>query len=479
MTLHVPNFSDTRILVVGDVMLDRYWHGDASRISPEAPVPVVSIKTLEERPGGAGNVGLNARSVGCNVNLLGISGDDEAADILSQRLQATGVDVNLSRYKNLSTLVKLRVLSLHQQLLRLDFEQTLHPTDLSALIKNYRTALANTDVVILSDYGKGTLRDVQTFIQLANDANIPVLVDPKSLDFNIYRGATILTPNRKEFEAVVGKCEDEQTFINKGLKLIDNFQLGALLITRGEQGMTLLRKGEPELHLPAQAREVYDVTGAGDTVISILAAVLGAGEDLQLAASLANVAAGIVVGKLGAACVSVPELRRAVQEVQSSGRGVMTEDQLKIAIEDARAHGERIVMTNGCFDILHAGHVTYLEQAKALGNRLIVAVNDDDSVVRLKGPNRPINTLNRRMAVLAGLGAVDWVVPFSEDTPERIIHHLLPDILVKGGDYEISNIVGANAVIKNGGEVKVLCFVDDCSTTEMVNRILQLNKEAI
>jgi D-beta-D-heptose 7-phosphate kinase/D-beta-D-heptose 1-phosphate adenosyltransferase len=237
--------------------------------------------------------------------------------------------------------------------------------------------------------------------------------------------------------------------------------------------MTLLRRGQPEFHLPTQAREVFDVTGAGDTVISVLAAALAAGEDLPAATALANLAAGIVVGKLGTASVSVPELRRSAQLGQDAGFGEMNPTQLKIAVEDARSHGERIVMTNGCFDILHAGHVAYLNQARRLGDRLIVAVNDDDSVRRLKGEGRPINPVDRRMAVLAALESVDWVVPFSEDTPERLICDISPDLLVKGGDYQPRDIAGYDCVKRQGGDVVVLGFEDGCSTSDIIATIRQ------
>lgn len=298
-----------------------------------------------------------------------------------------------------------------------------------------------------------------------------MLVDPKSLDFTAYSGATLVTPNMAEFEQVVGVCNSEQELIEKSAALIDILDLQALLVTRGEHGMTLLRKDEPELHLPTHAQEVFDVTGAGDTVISVLAAALAAGEDLPAATALANLAAGIVVGKLGTASVSVPELRRSVLVGQDAGFGVMSQAQLQIAVEDARSHGERIVMTNGCFDILHAGHVAYLNQARRLGDRLIVAVNDDDSVQRLKGKGRPINPVDRRMTVLAALERVDWVVPFSEDTPERLICEINPDLLVKGGDYKPRDIAGYDCVTRNGGEVVVLDFEDGCSTSDIIETI--------
>ncbi len=289
----------------------------------------------------------------------------------------------------------------------------------------------------------------------------------------------MLTPNRGEFEAVVGPCHSEEEFCEKGEALRRTLALHALLITRSEQGMTLLQEGRAPLHLPAQAREVFDVTGAGDTVIAVLAAALAAGQDWSEATALANLAAGIVVGKLGAASVTVPELRQVIRQLGADDPGarygVVDEDELLRQVAQAHALGERIVMTNGCFDLLHAGHVAYLEHARALGDRLIVAVNDDDSVRRLKGAQRPINALSQRMAVLAALRSVDWVVPFGEDTPERLICRLLPDLLVKGGDYHPDDIAGAQCVRAQGGEVRVLGFEAGCSTSEIVARIRRLS----
>jgi D-beta-D-heptose 7-phosphate kinase/D-beta-D-heptose 1-phosphate adenosyltransferase len=405
MRLEIPAFDTARVLVVGDVMLDRYWHGNTSRISPEAPVPVVHVGEVEERPGGAGNVGLNIASLGAAATVMGVTGADEPARVLEQRLQAAGIECGFHRLGHCPTVTKLRVISRHQQLIRLDFEDGFGGYDASALLHRAQRALADADVVVLSDYSKGTLRPlVQDLIGSARAAGKPVLVDPKGAEFGLYRGATVLTPNLREFEAVVGSCANEDDIVEKGGALMQDLDLQALLITRSEHGVTLLQAGQPVLHLPTRAREVFDVTGAGDTVISVLAAALAAGMDLAGSTALANLAAGIVVGKLGTAAVTVPELYRALQVEQESGNGVLTESQLLEAVDVGRAHGETIVMTNGCFDILHAGHVTYLEQARRLGDRLIVAVNDDDSVRRLKGEGRPVNAHERRMTVLAALG---------------------------------------------------------------------------
>lgn len=470
MKLSMPRFDQAPVLVVGDVMLDRYWHGGTSRISPEAPVPVVKVDQIEDRPGGAANVALNIAALGAPASLVGVTGADEAADSLANSLKAAGVVARFQRIAHQPTIVKLRVMSRHQQLLRIDFEEPF-ATDGLALSEEVDSLLEGVKVLVLSDYGKGALKNHQVLIQAARARGIPVLADPKGKDFSIYRGASVITPNLSEFEAIVGHCSDESELVAKGAQLMHELELGALLVTRGEHGMTLLRPEHAALHLPARAREVFDVTGAGDTVISTLAAALAAGEELPNAVGLANLAASIVVGKLGTAAISAPELRRAIQREEGSERGVLGLEQLLLAVDDARAHSEKIVFTNGCFDILHAGHVTYLEQARAQGDRLIVAINDDASVSRLKGPGRPINSVDRRMAVLAGLGAVDWVISFAEGTPENLLEHIKPDVLVKGGDYSVDQVVGADIVSAYGGEVKVLGLVENSSTTAIVEKI--------
>lgn len=471
MLLQVPAFNQSRVLVVGDVMLDRYWHGGTHRISPEAPVPVVKVEQLEDRPGGAANVALNAAALGSAAVVIGLTGADEQAEALQLRLESAGILPLFQKEESVPTITKLRVISRHQQLMRLDFEESFESIDLSPLVSLFEKQLPLAGTVVLSDYGKGALRDPQALIQLARQQGVPVLVDPKGRDFTKYRGATLITPNLAEFEAVVGPCRTERELVEKGQQLLRDLELDALLVTRSEHGMTLLRAGQAELHLPARAREVFDVTGAGDTVISVLAAALAAGSPLEQAVALANMAAGIVVGKLGTATVSGPELRRAVQREQGVERGVMSEEQLLVALQDARAQGEKIVFTNGCFDIIHAGHVGYLEQARKLGDRLVVAINSDASVTRLKGPGRPINPVERRMAVLAGLEAVDWVTYFEDDTPERLLELFKPDVLVKGGDYSVDQVVGWEIVQGYGGKVAVLDFLDNCSTTAIVNKI--------
>jgi D-beta-D-heptose 7-phosphate kinase / D-beta-D-heptose 1-phosphate adenosyltransferase len=473
MKIDIPNFAQAKVLVVGDVMLDRYWHGNTTRISPEAPVPVVHINQYEDRAGGASNVALNVAALGGEATLLGLVGNDEAARILQQQLVDARVKTQLLALAQYPTISKLRVVAHNQQLIRLDFEDHFASCDFTRFFISYHEQLAAAKLVILSDYGKGTLTRSRELISAARHMNVPVLVDPKNSDFNNYYGATIITPNQKEFEAVVGTCNSDDELVVKAEALLDQYQFGAILITRGAHGMSLISREHPPLHIPTRAREVYDVTGAGDTVIATLGAAIAAGVGIQDATIFANAAAGVVVRKFGTATVSAAELRRAMQRQQDPWAAILTESELMQQVADARAHGERIIMTNGCFDILHAGHVTYLEQAKALGQRLIVAVNDDDSVRRLKGQARPINALPQRMLLLAALRAVDWVVPFSEDTPERLITQVLPDVLAKGGDYKVEQIAGAKAVLAAGGKVEIIPLVEGFSSTKIAEQAVK------
>lgn len=467
----LPAMEGARVLVVGDVILDRYWYGTTRRISPEAPVPVVQVQRTEERAGGAGNVALNVRSLGGQAVLIGVTGVDTAAQSLRGLLEQKGVQCPFVEVAGFPTVTKLRVLSQHQQLIRLDFEDDDLAVPWGTVIDAYRHHIKDTNIVLLSDYAKGSLGCVAELIRLAREAGKPVLVDPKGSDFTRYRGATVITPNWSEFIAIAGPCEDEQTVEQKARALGEQLELEALLITRGERGMTLIPHQGERTDLSAHAAEVYDVTGAGDTVIATLATGLASGLSLPDATALANTAAGLVVAKLGTASVSMAELAAALHMPPHSASGIVDEDQLMTLVAQARERGERIVMTNGCFDILHAGHVYYLEAARKLGDRLIVAVNDDPSVKRLKGAERPVNPLPRRMVVLDALAAVDWVVPFSEDTPERLLGRLLPDVLVKGGDYSPDRIAGASLVTAHGGEVVVIDYLEGFSTTGLIGAL--------
>jgi D-beta-D-heptose 7-phosphate kinase/D-beta-D-heptose 1-phosphate adenosyltransferase len=366
------------------------------------------------------------------------------------------------------TTVKLRVLAHHHQLLRLDFE-TVSRDDRLDVTPDLHERVAAAGALVLSDYAKGALANPARWIDLARARGRPVLVDPKSRDFGRYAGADLLTPNSAEFEAVVGHCATDAELAARGRRLCREHGLGAVLVTRGERGMSLVRaEGEP-VHLGAQARDVFDVTGAGDTVCAIAACALASGSDLVTATILANAAAGLVVGKLGTAVVTNEELLAAVGVDNAADASIHDEQELLRMVAAARGRGERVVMTNGCFDILHAGHVRYLEQAAALGDRLLVAVNSDASVRRLKGAARPVNPLPQRLEVLAGLRMVDWVVPFDEDTPRRLIEAVGPDVLVKGGDYRIADIAGADEVLRRGGRVLTLPYHDGLSTTRIID----------
>ena len=470
MTLTIPDFSQTYVVVAGDVMLDQYLFGATSRISPEAPVPVVHVQETDDRPGGAANVAVNLASLGAGTRLIGAVGQDAAAATLEKILGAQGIDCDFAQVDDRPTITKTRVQSRGQQLIRLDQENAAALKD-SAIAEMLAAAAQKAGAVVLSDYGKGALTDVGVMISACREQGVPVLVDPKGRDFDRYRGATLITPNQGEFEAVAGVCDSDEELARRGWQMIEELNLTALLVTRSEKGMMLLETGNDPVFLHTQAREVYDVTGAGDTVIATLAGALASGQELAAAAALANVAAGLVVRKIGVATVTPGEIQVALHQRGQGGRGLVSREELKVLVGEARGRNERIVMTNGCFDILHAGHVAYLEEAKSLGDRLVVAVNDDDSVRRLKGETRPINGLDDRMLVLAGLAAVDYVVPFHEDTPAELINSVLPDVLVKGGDYKPEEIAGGKAVLANGGEVRVLAFRDGHSTTRMIDRM--------
>ena len=467
----LPDMSTGSVTVIGDVMLDRFWSGASRRVSPEAPVPVVSVTRQEDRAGGAGNVAVNLAELGLSVSLVGLCGEDDHARALRACVEGTGVRWNVMPCPA-ETIVKLRVLSRNQQLLRMDFEESLatHANDL--FVRYAQQHLTDADLVVFSDYAKGSLALVQSLLTHCRELNKPTLVDPKGVDFDRYRGAALLTPNLAEFEAVVGRCDTDETLVERAEALRTSLDLGGILVTRSEAGMTLVQAGQPPAHFSASAREVFDVTGAGDTVIAVMAGCLSAGLPMRDAAHFANHAAGVVVAKLGTASVSPEELLTAVSARPAGGAdNVLAETGLASALDDLRAAAQRIVMTNGCFDLIHPGHVRYLQQAKALGDVLVVAVNDDDSVRRLKGESRPVNTLDDRMAVLGALGAVDYVVPFSEDTPARLIKVLAPDVLVKGGDYAVEQIAGHESVLARGGEVRVLDFVDGHSTSGLIERL--------
>lgn len=473
----LAQLGSARVLVVGDVMLDRYYMGDTQRISPEAPVPIVKINRIEDKAGGAANVARNIAHLDAKVGLLGLIGEDAAGDTLSRILAHDGIHAVLLRQSDMPTIAKMRVISRHQQVVRLDMEERFSEAHSSALGDQLERMLSDYDVLLISDYDKGSLSCVARMIDMARTQGKKVLVDPKQLDLKVYCGADIITPNLAEFRAAGGQTHSDQAMVDSAREILGRCGIGAMLLTRSEHGMSLITPTMHQ-HVAAQVQEVSDVTGAGDTVIATLAVMLGAGMELHEAVQLANLAAGIVVGKLGAATVSPEELAVRLNTHLLSQGDVYQTPYAKVLqhIQFARQNGERIVFTNGCFDILHAGHVRYLAQARALGDRLVVGLNSDASVSRLKGPARPINPLAERATVLSSLSSVDWVLPFGDDpaesdTPLALIRKVRPDVLAKGGDYSVEGIVGATEVLGWGGEVRVLPFVDGCSTTAIVRKL--------
>ncbi len=453
-------------------MLDEYWLGTATRISPEAPAPVVRVESRDYRPGGAANVACNLAGLGARVTLLGIVGEDEEAEALDAAMRGAGVTCEWLRSKTRPTVRKLRVLSRNQQVIRLDRETPFSADDSARLIVRYAELLDGCSAVVLSDYAKGSLTDAGTLIEAARAAGTPVLVDPKSTDFGTYRGAGLLTPNRAEFEAALGGSgESPEEMAARAQRVCSLLEIGSMVVTLGEQGLLVAPASGPSRHIPARTREVYDVTGAGDTVTAVLAAGLAVGADLEHSAHLANVAAGVVVRRVGVAPIHLRDLTEELREPGAVDSAIIDAREAAAIGRRLRDSGRTLVMTNGCFDLLHAGHIACLAEARALGDRLMVAVNDDESVRRLKGGSRPVVPLDQRLAVLAALGSVDWVVPFSEDTPAALIEEVGPLVLAKGGDYKPGEIAGGDAVERLGGRVVVLPYHEGLSTTALLQRL--------
>lgn len=476
------DFSTARVLIVGDMMLDKYLHCDVNRISPEAPVPVAHLQHEETRPGGAGNVAANCATLGARVRVLGILGEDENARLLQDILDGYSVTLCMPLQPEFSTITKLRIVSKGHQLLRLDVENRIDDQLAKNLQPYFEQALPEADVVVFSDYGKGSLAEVKTLITKAAAMGKTTIVDPKGTDFERYRGASIITPNLLEFTSVVGPCGDDAELVDKARNLARDLELGGILVTRSERGMTYVPSEGDVLFVPAQVQDVFDVTGAGDTVVATLAVAIASEHSLEEAILLSNLCAGVVVGKVGTSTVSIAELdaARARQEGPSMRRTPKDQDprekiisvaDLKAIREQLRHDGRTIVMTNGCFDVLHAGHVRYINAASRKGDVLAIAVNSDASVRILKGDARPINPLEARMEVLSALQHVDWVVSFSDPTPQHLYNEILPDFLVKGADYESKAVVGADEVMKSGGRVELIDFVDGYSTTAIIEKI--------
>lgn len=471
---------EVRALVIGDLMLDEYLWGKTDRISPEAPVQVVDVIREDLRLGGAGNVVNNLVSLGCAVSVCSVIGADDNGAQLREVFSGMGVNVEaLFEDPDRRTGKKTRVMAAHQQIVRIDRESKdlLNPSFEAMLIDYIQKNGCNFNVLVVSDYLKGVLtpRVLESIVALGRDAKIPVVVDPKGSDYSKYRGATILTPNKKEAEQASGVAIiDESTLNQAAARLLEGLDLSALLITRSEAGMSLFRINLDPLHIPTVAREVYDVTGAGDTVLAVLSLGLAAGLSLDDSARLANCAAGIVVGKLGTSTLKPVEILDELgREHRDSDNKIKNLDVLAEIIAVEKSRGKKIVFTNGCFDLLHVGHVKYLQKARSFGDILVLGLNSDASIRRLKGEKRPLIAEDERAHILAALDCIDYVAVFDEDTPLHLIESLKPSILVKGGDYTLDGVVGREAVEADGGRVELVQFVDGKSTTNIIGRILQ------
>jgi len=470
-------FGNLKVLVVGDLMLDRYILGEVERISPEAPVPVLRHAQRYERPGGAANVAMNLAGLGCQTLLAGFWGNDTEQRELAVFLEKAGVDTAGVVTTSLPTISKTRILGRMQQLLRLDIESRERPSaeDQQHLLERVEQLVSKVHAVVLSDYAKGALtaRLCETAIRAARRLGVPVLVDPKSTDFSMYSGATAVCPNLKELSAATGVAAHEiEELLVAGEAQRQEHDLTYLTLTMSEKGIRVLSEGRT-FHSPARAREVYDVSGAGDTVIATMAACLAAKLPIETAVDLANLAAGIVVATVGTVPIAKHELIAALTPSSgiTSGEKMLDGERLLKRVAEWRAAGETIVFTNGCFDLLHVGHITLLEDCHKFGSKLVLGLNADASICRLKGPSRPIVGENERMRVMAALAAVDAVVLFAEDTPLELIKLVKPDVLVKGGDYSVETVVGHEAVIAAGGRVEIVPTVEGFSTSNIVKKL--------
>jgi D-beta-D-heptose 7-phosphate kinase / D-beta-D-heptose 1-phosphate adenosyltransferase len=466
------------VLVVGDIMLDRYILGDVDRISPEAPVPVLRHVQRYERPGGAANVAMNLAGLGCQAFLAGFWGDDGEQAELAKLMQVAGVHTLGVVTGSQPTISKTRIVGRNQQLLRLDIESRdpVPALEEQHLLERAVGLVGKVHAVVLSDYAKGALTGAlcEAVIRAAREAGIPVLADPKTPDFSKYSGATTVCPNLGELAAATGipAHRTDELLVAAQAQLVEH-DFKFLTVTMSEKGIALLRRDGVTYHSPARAREVFDVSGAGDTVIATLAASLAGGLQMETAVELANVAAGIVVGKVGTVPIAQHELIAALTPSSglTAGEKLLDFERTRLRVAEWRASGETIVFTNGCFDLLHVGHITLLEDCRRFGSKLVLGLNSDASIGRLKGPSRPIVGERERARVMAALAAVDAVVLFDEDTPLELIRALKPDVLVKGGDYTIETVVGHEDVIAAGGRVEIVPTVEGFSTSNIVKKL--------
>jgi D-beta-D-heptose 7-phosphate kinase / D-beta-D-heptose 1-phosphate adenosyltransferase len=471
-------FGRARVLILGDVMLDRFIYGNIERISPEAPIPVLTIERETDMPGGAANVARNLSGAGARAVLLGVVGADEWAGKLSAKLVSlAGIKIHLIEDCSRPTTVKTRFVADGQQVLRADQENSkaLSPQIQSRLLAAYESAMADSEIVILSDYAKGVLGNsvLAEAISIARRAGKTIVTDPKSVSFEKYRGATVLTPNRYELQAACGfECATDEAVVRGARQILKGGVCEIVVVTRGQDGMSIIRSNGDSHHLRTTAREVFDVSGAGDTVVATMTAALALGADIGDACTLANVAAGIVVGKHGTAIATSDEMIAALtpHHGPSDTYEIFSRERVVRMAREWRSAGLTVAFTNGCFDLLHPGHVSLLDQARRQADRLIVGINSDDSVRRLKGPARPLQSEIARATVLASLKSVDAVVIFEEDTPLQIIDVVRPDVLVKGADYTVDQVVGADLVSKRGGRVFLAELIPGHSTTSTLER---------
>ena len=443
-----------KITVIGDVMIDWYLHGESSRISPEAPVPVVNFKESKFQLGGAANVANNLKHLEIEPFLIGAVGKDHFGSLLKEHLKEEKIKFNLLSEKSFQTICKQRLMSSNQQLARIDYEQYFHASKLSNILNTFTKNIAKTDLIIVSDYGKGTVSNARKLIQSARKFKKKILIDPKGKDFTKYKGANLITPNKSEFEKIMGKVGSKKDLENKTKKMLEHLDLESLIVTLGSEGMYVLTKSNKKIignFINAYPQEVFDVSGAGDTTISALGAALSEDNDIFSAAEFANLAASISVSKLGTSTVSKDEVTN---------------------LEASKSNKEQvIVFTNGCFDIIHSGHLDLLKEAKSYGDKLIVGLNSDKSVSKLKGPERPIVGQSERKKILSALKFVDEVIIFNEENPLKLIKKLKPSILVKGADYTKEQVVGGTFVESYGGEIKLVKLTKGKSSSKIINRL--------
>ncbi|MXV43525.1 D-glycero-beta-D-manno-heptose-7-phosphate kinase [Saccharibacter sp. 17.LH.SD] len=474
----IDNFKFGHITVIGDIILDHYIMGEVHRVSPEAPVPVLLRSSQTSRPGGAANVAANAAALGCHVTLIGIVGPDKEARILQETLHPwPQIDTSsLITSENWDTITKTRIVSGRQQIVRIDHEQTTPPSQETyyRLIEATCRAIEHTDIVVCSDYAKGALSDavINAIMQAAQAHSVPVIVDPKRPDFSAYRGASLITPNLKEMALATQNMplETDQEVERASQKASEQFG-GDVLLTRSEAGMSLWCRNGRILHRAARKSEVFDVSGAGDTVIATIASILSAGQTLEMATTIATTAASIAVRKLGTSVVSRDELNQELKEEIEDKDLLMPIDRALTIINEWKRHGATIVFTNGCFDLLHPGHISLIEGAAKQGDKLIVALNSDQSVKRLKGAQRPLQNEHARAKIMSALRHVDMVLIFEEDTPLELIKKIKPHTLVKGADYKEEDVVGGDVVKEYGGKVALITIIEGQSTTHIVKRM--------